>query len=86
MVVGIDGETGAQKFRVTLGDTAQGWPLIVAGDGYAYVPYVYDEPAGGYQVTHHLMLLRVSSSGDTERIGIYNWTCDATEISGWAAA
>jgi hypothetical protein len=81
-VIGIDGETGAQEFRVTLGDYAQGWPLIVAGDGYAYVPYVFDEPAGGSQVTHHLMLLRLSSSGDAERISIYEWTCNYTEFSG----
>lgn len=62
-------------------DEAAGQRLIIAGDGYAYVSYSYEEPAGEFQATHHLMLLRVSSSGAADRIHVYDWTAVAQELS-----
>jgi hypothetical protein len=38
--------------------------IIIAGDGYAYVPYTYGEWPVPYDLqVNHLRLLRVSSSG-----------------------
>ena len=77
-VVGIDPTTGAQKFSVPLLPTGvSGWvagDMIVAGDGYAYVPYRYryfdvDAHAGAYG-PDHWWLLRVSSSGASDNIHI----------------
>ena len=71
-IVGIDPTTGAQKFSVPV-DAPQGarsWSgdhLIIAGDGYAYLPYKYlDEGTG----TGHIRLLRVSSSGTYDVIAV----------------
>jgi hypothetical protein len=80
VVVGIDGGTGAEKFRVSLGDYNQQYGLIIAGDGNGYVAYEYEEPAGGFQVRRHLMLLRVTSSGAFERIPIEEWTSEYQEF------
>ena len=54
--------------------------MIVAGDGNAYVPYVYNEATvtlgGGGTVTidtlEHLMVLRVSPDGSSTKIGLKN--------------
>ena len=53
--------------------------LMIAGDGYAYVPYVYTEryydcDSYGYPpYATHLRLLRVSSSGAYDQINVRDW-------------
>ncbi len=65
-VVGIDPTTGTQKFDVPIrippdSEAVAGGNAIIAGDGYAYVPYGYR--AQGGDTLNHLRLLRVSASG-----------------------
>jgi len=72
-VIGVDPTTGAQKFSVPVpqGLASDVVGLMIAGDGYAYVPYDYSfclGPCFG-QVTH-VALLRVDSSGDYDNIAI----------------
>lgn len=80
-VIGIDSATGAQKFSVALpGDVqlSNGPPIMIAGDGYAYVLYVarqYDPE------TDQVMLLRVNSSGAYDNIEIQGYT-DARAYAG----
>jgi hypothetical protein len=65
-VVGLDLLTGAEKFRISPPELGSDFAdMIVAGDGYAYMPYIvhYD---GGQQ----LKLLQVSSGGGSQVIGI----------------
>ena len=57
-VVGIDPATGTEKFRVTQTGSS-GADMIIAGDGYAYLPYTTGATATSVQVK----LLRVSSGG-----------------------
>jgi hypothetical protein len=60
--------------------------MIVAGDGNAYVPYLYTETTqsnngSGSQATHtlsHLMLLRMSPDGTSAKTELKNWTADST--------
>ncbi len=80
-VVGID-PTGAEKFSLPLqvpaGPLVNGLGslgLIIAGDGYAYVPYgwlqhIADSSSG----TGNLRILRVGSDGSSQDIPIYQWT------------
>jgi hypothetical protein len=88
-VLGIDPTTGL-KFSVPLesndpevnppeishGATWYALDLIVAGDGYAYVPYAYSQLADAVDgsVTTHFMLLRVDSSGAYDKVKIMDWT------------
>ncbi len=81
-VIGIDPDTAAQKFSVPVGGTAYagrqgtgvgGSNLIIAGDGYAYVPYAYQEPVPGTPQQNHLRLLRIDSSGVYNDIAIYDY-------------
>ncbi len=79
--VGIDPATGAQKFSVPLAmgsqfSTFAEFPPVIAGDGYAYEPYVYGGTIPG-DLTMHLALLRVNSSGESDAIEITSWP-------GWA--
>jgi len=71
-VIGIDPTTGAQKFSVPLPQGASSaLGLIIAGDGYAYVPYEYSLcglPPDA-QVTH-VALLRIDTSGTYDTIAI----------------
>ncbi|MGO9010158.1 MAG: hypothetical protein ACLQPN_08645 [Bryobacteraceae bacterium] len=82
-VIGIDPTTGAQKFSIQLPMEAPGPPLwgdgatqiygiIIAGDGYAYVPYGIREME--IPETNHLRLLRVDSSGAYDNMNVYDWT------------
>jgi hypothetical protein len=87
-VLGIDPTTGTLKFSVPLenNDPSVNPPeldglwyyldLIVAGDGYAYVPYAYSQVADTVDgsVTTHFMLLRVDSSGAYDKVKIMDWT------------
>jgi len=79
-VVGIDPSTGTSKFNIPLCDGAlNGWAnkMIVAGDGYAYVPYNCYDPVyyqtGSGNPTISLWLLRVNSSGVYDKIYIADW-------------
>ena len=65
-VMGIDPTTGTQKFSVPVPLAMEAlYGFIIAGDGYAYLPYGYrvwdsDQTA---VVTWHLAVLRVNSAG-----------------------
>ncbi len=87
-VVGIDPTTGTQKFSVPLGaslpDDAWGnitQPRpIVAGDGYAYVPYIYRSNSGFCQTgVESLAMVRISSSGAYNDINILDWPTGSCE-------
>ena len=72
-LIGIDPTTGAQKFSVqatagTSWESASG--LMIAGDGYAYLPYSYNLCDG----VVHLALLRVNSSGASDDMHIADST------------
>jgi hypothetical protein len=75
-VIGIDPTTGTPKFSVPLDATRKfglaTLGLIIAGDGYAYVPYQSGDCSQGEN--YHLGLLRVSSGGAYNDIGISDWT------------
>ena len=64
------------KFSVPLPQSGQ-MPteggIIIGGDGYAYVPYSYNERAYPIQF-NHLLLLRIDSSGAYETIRVFDWT------------
>lgn len=84
-VIGIDPITGMQKFSVTLdipadsdSDVPFEYGLIVAGDGYAYVPYAYR--ARDNILVNHLMLLRIGSSGAYDKIKVLDLTTPYSEI------
>lgn len=66
-VAGIDPTTGAEKFRVSLppGINSNA-DMMVAGDGYAYLPYGCTVPSAG----PHLKLLQVGSDGTNNIIDI----------------
>jgi hypothetical protein len=89
-VIGIDPDTGAQKFSVPAGEAITGdepyvvradgigmvgSAVIVAGDGYAYVPYAYQVSPGavGQPCQNHLKLLRIDSSGASSDMAIHDW-------------
>jgi hypothetical protein len=80
-VIGIDPNTGTQKFSVPLpsepltdaSDETRG--LIVAGDGYAYVACgVWQLSADETQWISHLSLVRVNTAGAYDNIKVLDWT------------
>jgi hypothetical protein len=77
-VIGIDPTTGAQKFSVPIynSDYANS-NLIIAGDGYAYVPHADPELGIGWAgwdgIYTHLKVLRVSTSGAYDDIEVYQY-------------
>ena len=77
-VIGIDSTTGAQKFSVPVPEpgfwAVDGSPIIIAGDGYAYIPHQHFQPSPGAGGTAHLGLLRIASSGASDDISIYDYT------------
>ena len=82
-VLGFDAATGAQKFSLPVPMQDEGpaeqalgaGPVIIAGDGYAYVPYEYGESGSdGPSATSHLHLLQISSSGASTDIPVYDST------------
>jgi hypothetical protein len=85
-LIGIDPATGTQKVGAPLlqwhfpwseADT-QIYGLMIAGDGYAYVPYVYRVGIVDVDIAfNHLMLTRLNSSGASDNIDVFDWT------SGW---
>jgi hypothetical protein len=78
-VLGIDPSTGTQKFSVTVNllaglgaDGALG-PLMIAGDGYAYLPYATrDENVDAFTI--HISLLRVDNTGASDVIPVQDWS------------
>jgi len=96
-VVGIN-STGAAAFTIavpgTAGDTVDFSPII-AGDGYAYVPYRTGDFPGGscpsppgqsggfaLHVTWHLKLLRIATSGAYDQVSVYDWPDCYGEVNG----
>jgi hypothetical protein len=91
-VVGIDPTTGAQKFSVPLTQgnanevedpyLAPGeanvniYGSIIAGDGFAYVAYGYEDAVADSTWVTHLMLLQVDSSGNNNNIDVMDWTTE----------
>ena len=70
-VIGIDPTTGAQKFSVQTTAAAAATAisgLMIAGDGYAYLPYSYY--FDGPDLVSYVALLRVNSSGASDNINI----------------
>ena len=65
-----------QSYRPTVGN------LMIAGDGYAYLPYVYTNGVGVYQgwcvgqsgTSEHLRLLRVGTAGDATTFDLGDWS------------
>ena len=83
-VIGIDPTTGTQKLSVpmpTSGDVREAcWGgTIVAGDGYAYVPYGWTGDYALHYMTNHLRVLRVNSAGASDVIQIMDWPSDFAE-------
>lgn len=86
IVAGIDPTTGTQKFIASLrlldpNATTFALGLVIAGDGYAYVPYYnwlinYDESGDLYD----LHVLRVSSSGAYDDIPVLDWVGPFSEL------
>ena len=84
-VVGIDPTTGGQKFGVPVPIPAQAGGLcwggvIVAGDGYAYVPFGWIADFAPDYMTNHLRVLRISSSGASDTIPISDWSSTFSEL------
>ena len=81
-VIGIDPTTGTQKFSVPIESSSTYWfepeGLMIAGDGYAYVPYEYRDDGPGCEVIH-LGLLRVNSSGAYDDMKILDWPSESCE-------
>jgi len=97
-VVGINPTTGLPNFSVamqnsTLNGAAQGSPssignLIVAGDGYAYVPYQYSQSTGvatqyvtSSSTNQYLDVLRVGSGGDSYDIPVKQWSTGSSQVT-----
>ena len=83
-VVGIDPTTGSQKFLVPFIGVNQ--EIIIAGDGYAYVPYVYTPismPDPPDPCTGQIGLLRIGSDGTYDDLWIANMTQDYSELCGF---
>ena len=87
-VMGIDSATGGQKFSVPVpavpddhmgNDSMVGGDLMIAGDGYAYVPYANRHMSGLAEATD-LRLLRVNSSGQSDDFSVYSYTTGITDL------
>jgi hypothetical protein len=49
--------------------------VIIAGDGYAYIPYsTSTENLPSHVVDYHVGVLRVTSSGTFDHVGIMDWS------------
>ena len=92
-VIGIDPTTGGAKFIVPV-PTPPGDPdgisnagpcpgsMIIAGDGYAYLPFGWMSDPGLFHISYHLRVLRVNSAGASDVIQINDWVGAFTEICG----
>ncbi len=93
-VVGIDPTTGGLKFGVTIpfpssgadgtsnAGTCRGGRMIIAGDGYAYLPFGWMSDPGPGTMLYHLRVLRIDSSGASNVIQIQDWVGGFSEICG----
>ena len=89
-LIGFDPITATQKFSVPFQQAASpatvlgggiyensfadpANSLVIAGDGYAYVAYAYGE-SGNPDATYHLRLLRVNTAGQSDDIGIQDFS------------
>jgi hypothetical protein len=84
-LVGIDSATGGLKFSVPVDTSATGSGFLlrspmIAGDGYAYLPYATRTDCGGGSPTNRLFLLRVSSSGVSSSILVTTWTSTCSDV------
>jgi len=83
-VIGIDPTTGTQKFSVPIPMPANAqescWGgMIVAGDGYAYLPYGWNADYAYLYMTNHVRVLRVNSAGASDVIQIKDWPSEMEE-------
>jgi hypothetical protein len=84
-VIGID-SSGGQKFSVPLPSNSepQEQSLMIAGDGYAYLPYAVDYQV--YPPVKQLMLLRVNSEGASDNFPIQtvmgDWMTSSLGVGG----
>ena len=81
-VVGVDPARGTSLFSVPLPAGAMDWgDFIIAGDGYAYLPYATREihESETYE-DDHLWLLRVNRSGAADFIHVFDWTSEVCDI------
>src|SRR5690348_6821670 len=69
-VIGINPTTGAQKFSVPQSGRGTS-DMIVAGDGYAYVPSVVTDDSAR---TAQVKLLRVDTSGAYNEFDIFDYS------------
>ncbi len=90
-VVGIDPVTAAQKFSIPVsipGSNTQSsvGSFIVAGDGYAYLPYAYRPWGNGWGdvQTTHLRLLRIDTTGAYDDISVADFSTLYSEMFGVA--
>jgi hypothetical protein len=75
LVIGIDPTSGGQKFSIPIQYESWGaLSIIIAGDGYAYVPYGWRESTAGGDEVDHIRLLRVDSSGASNVMPIGDYT------------
>jgi hypothetical protein len=85
-VIGIDPTTGTRKFSVPLdmpsdSDGPYSSGIMIAGDGYAYVPYACRE-MGIPDSFNHLRLLRINTAGVSDLIQIADFSTAYSEIWG----
>jgi hypothetical protein len=97
-VVGINPTTGGPNFSVAMQNSSfngvsQGSPssignLIIAGDGYAYVPYQYSQGTGTQtqtvttgSTTQFLNVLRVGPSGDATDMAVRQWSSSSSSVT-----
>jgi hypothetical protein len=84
-VVGVDSASAGLKFSVpvaTPSATCFG-RMIVAGDGYAYLPYMWIDNAAPGRIQNHLRILRVSSAGASDVMPVRDWTTGFSEFCGF---
>ena len=70
-VIGIDPLTAVEKFSITLPNPSSAPDIIVAGDGFAYMAYAYQETS---VAAGHLKVLKVDSNGASSQIDVFDWT------------
>jgi hypothetical protein len=78
-VFGINPLTGAQtvNIAVPLGEFAVRGNLLIAGDGYLYMPFSYADPSCGPDCpvsNYHVKLFRVNSAGANDTIDVKDWS------------
>ena len=86
-VFGINPLTGAQTVNVAvpLGEVAETGGLLIAGDGYLYMPFSYADSSSSCgpdcQVqSDHLKLFRINSAGANDTIDIKDWSAPAADF------